>query len=296
MEKAKEIPAASVSEICSKDGVYKVMSSRGKIEYDVKIVGGTCSCPYFLREKIPCKHIFSVFEHYKWSWANLPSALTESPHMILEMNIIKTDHCEPHYVDNADQVAAASHVDPVVDHVDPVVDHADQASSTSQSVYTEIPTYQPSGKRLLSLQKRIRDNLAKCSVAIFMVDNISLLEELDEKMNSIHAVLMQAASTTLSSEQIPVMKCLMSEEVSEYKKKINLISRANQLTKKYRTIREKKKRKVHESTCPLPKKQPRLKDDPLHMATRRSIGRPKGKKIKKDMSKTAECTIYTFVY
>lgn len=51
MEKAKEIPAASVSEICSKDGVYKVMSSRGKIEYDVKIVGGTCSCPYFLREK-----------------------------------------------------------------------------------------------------------------------------------------------------------------------------------------------------------------------------------------------------
>ena len=27
------------------------------------------------------------------------------------------------------------------------------------------------------------------------------------------------------------MKCLMSEEVSEYKKKINLISQANQLTK-----------------------------------------------------------------
>ena len=118
-----------------------------------------------------------------------------------------------------------------------------------------------------------------------MIDNISILKELDEKVNSIHAELMHAASTTLTSEQIPVMKCLMSEEVSEYKKRIQLISRANQVTRKYRTIHEKKKRKPHESVCPLPKKQPRLKDDPLHMATRRSIGRPKGKKIKKDMSK-----------
>ena len=58
----------------------------------------------------------------------------------------------------------------------------------------KFPHYQPSGKRLLNLQKRITDNLAKCRAAIFMVDNISLLEELDEKMNSIHAVLMQAAS------------------------------------------------------------------------------------------------------
>ena len=65
-----------------------------------------------------------------WFWANLPSALTESPHMILEISVIKVDHCELHNVDDADQVAAASHVDSVVDHVDPVVDHADQASST----------------------------------------------------------------------------------------------------------------------------------------------------------------------
>ena len=42
-----------------------------------------------------------------------------------------------------------------------------------------------------------------------------------------------------------------------------------------------KKRKVYESTCLLSKKQPRLKDDPLHMASRRSVGRQKGKRLSK---------------
>ena len=259
MEKAKEIPAASILEISLKDGVYKVISSSGKFEYDVKIADGTCSCPYFLRENIPCKHMFSVFEHSTWSWANLPLTLTESPHMMLEMNISRAaDHCEPQYIDDvpdhADQVAAADmvvdHVDPVVDHVHEVDDLVDQVTDTRQSVHTEIPTYQPSGKTLLNLQKRIRDNLAKCSAAVFMIDNINILKELDEKVNNIHTELMQAASTTLTSEQIPVMKCLMSEEVSEYKKRIQLISRANQVTRKYRTIYEKK-RKLHGSICPL---------------------------------------------
>ena len=60
MEKAKEIPAASITEVSLKD---KVLSSNGKLEYDVKITDGTCTCPYFLREKIPCKHIFSDFDH-----------------------------------------------------------------------------------------------------------------------------------------------------------------------------------------------------------------------------------------
>ena len=65
-------------------------------------------------------------------------------------------------------------------------------------------------------------------------------------MNSIHAVLMQATCTTLSSEQIPVMKCLMSEEVSEYKKKINLISRANQLTKNTgQSVRRRKEKSMN---------------------------------------------------
>ena len=62
-----------------------------------------------------------------------------------------------------------------------------------------------------------------------MIDEISVLKEIDDKVNHIHTELLQTASTNLSSEQIPVMKCLMADESNEYKQRIHLISRANQL-------------------------------------------------------------------
>ena len=149
------------------------------------------------------------------------------------------------------------------------------------AVHSTIPSYHPSGKMLLSMQKNIRDNLAKCSAAVFMIDDISVLKEIDNKVNHIHTELLQTASTNLSSEQIPVMKCLMADESNEYKQRIHLISRANQLTKKYRTMHVKGKSNV--STCPLPLKQLKVKEDPLNKASRRSVGRPKGKKDKEQL-------------
>jgi len=83
-----------------------------------------------------------------------------------------------------------------------------------------------------------------------MIDNISALKEIDDNVNHIHTKLLQTASTSLGSEQIPVMKCLMADESNEYKQKLHLISQANQLTKKYRTMCEK--RKSDAFVCPLP--------------------------------------------
>ena len=124
-----------------------------------------------------------------------------------------------------------------------------------------------------------------------MIHDISVLKEIDDKVNHIHTELLQTASTNLSSEQIPVMKCLMADESNEYKQRIHLISRANQLTKKYRTIHVKRKSNV--STCPLPLKQLKVKEDPLNKASRRSVGRPKGKQIKNSLGKPAGY-IFTF--
>jgi len=82
-----------------------------------------------------------------------------------------------------------------------------------------------------------------------MIDDLNVLKEINNKVNHIHTELLQAASTNLSLEQIPVMKCLMTDESDKYKQKIHLFSRANQLSKKYRTMREK--RKSSTSVCPL---------------------------------------------
>ena len=39
-----------------------------------------------------------------------------------------------------------------------------------------------------------------------MIDHINVLKEIDNKVNHIHTELLQATSTNLSSEQVPVIK------------------------------------------------------------------------------------------
>ena len=74
MEKAKLIPSTAISETSSSSGEFKVTSGNGT--YDVKIIAGSYSCPYFCQERIPCKHIFSIFNHFPWNWSDLPVVLT----------------------------------------------------------------------------------------------------------------------------------------------------------------------------------------------------------------------------
>ena len=216
----KKVPADSISAVHSEDGVYTVKSSTGSSVYDVNITSGNCSCPYFLQHNIPCKHMFSIFEHTEWSWKNLPLSLTESPHMVLQTSLLKVNQSEPHSVDDDTDC-----VDILAGNLDTViVDHKVGDPTNSDTVLSEIPTYHSTGKMLLNMQKKIRDTLAKCSAAVFMIDDISVLLAINDKVSDIHSELLQMASTNLSSEQIPVMKCLMADEANEYKQEIHLIS------------------------------------------------------------------------
>ena len=59
----------------------------------------------------------------------------------------------------------------------------------------------------------------------------------------------------------------------EYRRKAKVIARANQLTRRYKNLKQK-----GNTGCPIQSKRPRLKDDPLNVATRPSVGCPKNKK------------------
>ena len=59
IEKGRKISPATITEVSSKDGVFKMKSRKGN--YEVSIVAGSCSCLYFSRERIPCKHMFNIF-------------------------------------------------------------------------------------------------------------------------------------------------------------------------------------------------------------------------------------------
>lgn len=245
MEKAKQIPSSSITELSHEDGVYKVNS------HEVRISDGNCSCPYFQQERIPCKHIFSVFNHFGWTWTDLPKTLTEDPYLTL-------DTC----------VAAAS------EHILT----SEQLVCDGDPSLTEIPRYQPNGARLLSLQKQTRDTLAKCSAAVFMVPDINVLEQFHTKVNDMYSDLVKAMLLINSPTKIPTIKCLMTEEIAECRQKMHLVARAKQLTQKYRLTLARRKRQTSTATCPMPRKQLRLQDDPLNLATRAPVGRPKGKR------------------
>ena len=136
-----------------------------------------------------------------------------------------------------------------------------------------IPLHQTPGSRLLRLQKQLRDELAKCSAAVFMVDDITALENVQSKVHSIHSELLTSSTKHADDRELPILKNLMKEEVAEYRRKAKMMVRANQLTHRYKKLKRKSNKE-----CPIPPKRQRLKDDPLNAATRPSVGRPKGKK------------------
>jgi len=256
IQKAKAIDISTFLEIDKESGTYKVCSKNG--EYLVDIKGGNCTCPYYTLRRVPCKHMFCIFQNFSWTWSDLPLECTQCPHMTLDNEI---DKC----IDQSDLLQ-----DEQVD-----VMHNDDGTPTVEHSFTLIPQYRAAGSRLLCLQKQLRDELAKCTAAVFMIDDISTLETLQQKVHSIHLELLSAASTSQTDGNLSTMKQLMKEEVTEFRKKSTVICRANQVTKKYSKI----KRKVREECPALPKRaRPAQKDDPLQAATHASVGRPKGKK------------------
>lgn len=70
MEKAKAVDRSSITEEDDVSGVYSIISEGGKCK--IRIQEGDCSCPYFTNNRIPCKHLFSIFLHFKWEWEDLP--------------------------------------------------------------------------------------------------------------------------------------------------------------------------------------------------------------------------------
>ena len=102
----------------------------------------------------------------------------------------------------------------------------------------------------LRLQKQLRDELAKCSAAVFMVDDITALENVQSKVHSIHSELLLTSSTKHADDrELPILKNLMKEEVAEYQRKAKVIARANQLTHRYKKLKRKSNRE-----CPIPPK------------------------------------------
>ena len=226
--------------------------------------------PYYTLRQIPCKHMFCILQNFNWTWDDFPSSCTECTHIILDREL---DMC----ISQGDVLAEHLDIPPNDDSI-PFVGH----SSTS------IPPHQTAGSKLLCLQKQLRDELAKCTAAVFMIDDIRTLETLKERVHDIHTELVSAVSS--QTEGLTTMKHLIKEEVAESRKRSKLITRANQISKKYSKMKRKRRGEYPVSTKRARSVQ---REDPLQAAAHASVGRPKGKKC--DVAKSVTGT-YIFHY
>lgn len=65
-------------------GLFTLKS--GDKSYSQNISGGNCSCPYFTKRNIHCKHMFAIFNLFpqQWSWCDLPLCLANNAYMTLD--------------------------------------------------------------------------------------------------------------------------------------------------------------------------------------------------------------------
>ena len=251
-EKAKLIESSRLKEFSNQPGTYTVTTSGGS--YESSISAGKCSCPYFQKQKIPCKYMFAIFMHTKREWDDLPKKLTQAPYMTLDHDVSST---------------ACAH-----DQEQTWLDDVEEL----QPVAAVIPPKVTPGNMIAKLQRAIRDDLAKCASMAYMVNDAPLLMEAHERIKAIHMELLQAARSNPDKEnQLPVMSLLVKADLSDYRRRSKLTPRASMVLRKYR------KRKAN-VTSPINHKRMKMGDDPLLGASRRSVGRPKLPRKKKKAS------------
>ena len=177
IERGRKIPKSYFIQL-PQDGMFTVTKSQAGSQSDddwkVDIHGGTCTCPAFLSSNIPCKHMFAVFHHFpKWSWDDLPKALTNSPHMTLDQNL--TDASEDSftptctlYGDNEQELGNSEEIN--------------ACSFPSSNTTQAIPAKITEGAQVYRLQKQLEEVLGRCRTLAFLTNETSVLKALSHSV------------------------------------------------------------------------------------------------------------------
>ena len=195
-EKAKAI-TNSMIQSTQQEGVFLVSGNPNyspKSGYHVNISQGQCLCAYFTLKKIPCKHMFAVFNHFPtWAWCNLPAPLTEAPYMTLDETIHST-------VDRG------------------IVTDDNDAHSDSNEIISPRPVEEPiqqipiptttTGNQIYMMQRKARDVLAECISLVFCTTELSTLKAINTEALAMKKVLLSQCSRSTIPNDIPAVHLL----------------------------------------------------------------------------------------
>jgi len=156
-------PAASVSDTIQHvhNGTFLVPSVASSGTYTVQLQSSSgvpsCTCPDWLKYRLPCKHMLAVFGAYlDWGWDSLPAAYQNFPHFSPDPSIL----CRPLESD------ATPHDDGDSGSAYPVADTSliQQSPSALETVIVGVLMLLPITTSRLLLHRNLTQTVTLCTV------------------------------------------------------------------------------------------------------------------------------------
>jgi len=105
-EEGEKLPTCNVTCVDAHAGKFHVKGSMETV-YNVSFGSPeempSCSCPDYVKHRLPCKHFFAVFHlHEHWGWESLPTLYLSSPYMSIDWPAIR-HYFTGKYCENQDE-------------------------------------------------------------------------------------------------------------------------------------------------------------------------------------------------
>ena len=153
--------ALSAADIDHNDGIYHVRSvSRPTETYEVNLHKPHCTCYTWLRNGLPCKHMFGLFKLTAETWESLPDNYKNSPFLTLDPDICSETpegNISEGPADIVDEDPEPMAIGEISDN-----DANEDDNQSTQSV--DIPSCE-------KMQKKCREVLRQIREYTFLVDN-----------------------------------------------------------------------------------------------------------------------------
>ena len=233
MASAKQFNSSDI--ITDKEGLFTLKS--GDKSYSVNILSGHCSCPYFTKRNIPCKHMFAIFNllPQQWSWHDLPMCLTNSAYMTLDtgMLLLKEEAMSGDLEGCSTETQADLDLSTFVCGSDAKNELPSDVSTSeihwmSQSngeSFQKIPKKQTLGHKLRSQQKKAHELLTKCKDVCYLTTDSSVLKTVIQDAEKIYSRLIKSTGVNNTGECLPVFPVLAQVSVNKCKKRCKFQSK-----------------------------------------------------------------------
>ena len=71
-------------------GIFEVHKAGTEKKYAVRFEKPECTCKDWARHRIPCKHLFAVFQHFpEWNWLRLPQSYQDSCYLSADTSAVQ---------------------------------------------------------------------------------------------------------------------------------------------------------------------------------------------------------------